>query len=270
MTHLLSAVGGAYAGMHVFVKGSQVNTCSASFTAPAVSTEVAVGDSFTITVSGVDSSDCVNAPTRAEVNPASPGSVFVGLSLTGPGEFILPNLPAKLPNARDDTVNLNVSGGSGSVQVRATGPGSIVVTITSVDGDNTFSSSRDTVTVTVRNVVVNVVAKLLLTPHKARRHVHEHIAVTAVALDANNTAVAGALVAFSAFGDCQPLVHPSAAVTNDKGWATVHLTSHEPGAVAVVAAAAGANSIAVISPPSHIIWVDEEHHADEREGYYGR
>lgn len=115
------------------------------------------------------------------------------------------------------------------------------------------------------------VARLLLSPAKAYRHVHGPITVTALALDANSAPVSGAQVVLATYGDCEPRINQGNATTTAAGEATCTFMSTEPGAVSVVAATVNTQGLPVVSNPSHIIFFEEHHDIEEREDdYYKR
>jgi len=114
------------------------------------------------------------------------------------------------------------------------------------------------------------VAKLLLHPTKAYRLCDDPITLTAQALDAASLPVANATVTFAIFGDCKPTADTDDSTTNAAGMVSVTLRSDTPGAVAVVAAAANAQGVAVLSDPSNVIFFDEHRYVEDRESdYYG-
>lgn len=114
------------------------------------------------------------------------------------------------------------------------------------------------------------VAKLLLYPHKAYRHVHDPVTLTVKALDANGLPVANASVTFAAFGDCEPIADTAVKTTNAEGLYSGVWSSSKPGAVAVVAASVNAQGVVVLSDPSHIIFFEDHGYVEDREPkYYG-
>lgn len=112
------------------------------------------------------------------------------------------------------------------------------------------------------------VAKLLLRPAKAYRRVHDSITLTAQALDTNDKPVVNAAVSFSSFGDCQPIQSTGVGTTDAAGLLSLTLTSSEPGALAVVAAAVNAEGVAVLSDASHVIFFDTRRYVEDREPEY--
>lgn len=114
------------------------------------------------------------------------------------------------------------------------------------------------------------VVKLLLRPTKAYRHCHDPITLTAQAMDAAGLPVANASVTFATFGDCKPIADTVVGSTDAAGMVSVTLSSDKPGAVAVVAAAANAQGVAVLSDPSNVIFFEEHRYVEDREPeYYG-
>jgi hypothetical protein len=115
------------------------------------------------------------------------------------------------------------------------------------------------------------ITKLTLIPSKAYRRCHDPITLSALATDAAGAPVAGAKVAFSAFGDCHPDSDKAVKTTGASGIATITLNSHVPGVESVVAAGVEANGAPVLSDAAHVHFYIERHHAESRERqYYGR
>jgi len=115
------------------------------------------------------------------------------------------------------------------------------------------------------------VAKVVLLPAKAYRHVHDPITVSATALDANNAPIANASVVLAVYGDCDPWVSRLNYTTNAAGQAFFTIMSTQPGAVSVVAAMVDSNGLPVLSLASHVIFFEEHSYIDEREEqYFGR
>jgi hypothetical protein len=154
----------------------------------------------------------------------------------------------------------------------------IVFSVDAVDANigSTWTGVNEPNTVTITGVAAPQppsfpqVAKLLLYPTKAYRHVHDSITLTAKAVDAAGLPVFNASVSFATFGDCKPTLDSLVRHTDAEGVARVILKSHQPGAVAVVAAAVNDQGLAVLSQPSHVIFYEEHRYVEEREpAYYG-
>lgn len=159
--------------------------------------------------------------------------------------------------------------GEAYARLRVTGPGQITVFINFID---TLSGEGEGVAsvepITINSCASGATSTLALLPHKAYRHVHDGIALTAIAYDASNQPVKGANVTFALEGGCDPRVDRMTATTDVTGVATVTVVAHKPGALTVRAAATGSGGVPVLSQTSNIIYFDDHHDADDTERRY--
>jgi hypothetical protein len=190
-------------------------------------------------------------------NPVTPGST----KKTAPGAKAVPS---------QVLFAFTNSQGEATIRVTLNDPGAVTV---AAAPEGAFNFAPVAVVLSEGGGGGNVggppISKLKLIPSKAYRHCHDPITLSALATDASGAPVAGAKVAFSAFGDCHPDTDKAVKTTGSNGIATITLNSHVPGVESVVAAGVDANGAPVLSDAAHVHFYIERHHAEDRErGYY--
>lgn len=186
----------------------------------------------------------------------------------GKAEFFDIRLRQVGGRAPEPQVGLRVIAGDDGLAsgvLKVTGKGPVVVYVESTNGGYLTKTLQQQSAITITSTAV---AKLKLLPDTAYRHCGDAITLKVQALDASNTPVANAKVAFSIAGECEPSVSNKVATTDATGCATFTFGAHEPGVATVIAAAVGANGAPVLSDSSNVFFFVERHDVDDREREY--
>jgi hypothetical protein len=270
-------------GMHVFAKGFS-EFCWTVTIGVSPAANVSVGSKVNVTVTDI-TYDCVacGAPFCSggvSSYTLTEDNVRVGMGLQGPAWDVEVSAPPGQRQAsfvKQSFEARTVSGQAWALIEVGSDEAPVIVSVDAVfEGFQTTVFEPNTVTITgvaapqPSSLDFPPVSQLLLLPSKAYRKTHDSITLTAKALDSAGTPVVNASVSFATFGDCKPVLDTVVRNTNAAGTAGVTLKSHQPGAVAVVAAAANEQGVAVLSQPAHVIFYEEHHYVEEREPkYYG-
>lgn len=235
------------------------------------STEPAPAD--TIAVQDQNSSDLPTPQRKA----GDFGNVPVSLTIIGNAQWVNQRNPVRTTPGKQASVDTTFTNtdehGVAKMTLKITGPGPIAV-IATTGGFDRFGpgvlSDPSAIFINAQGGQCEV-AKLILAPIKAYRHISDPVTVKAGVLDRSGNPVPYAKVVFSAIGDCEPTVSQVAKVTDALGVASITVVPRKPGVATVVAAGVDANGIPVMaSDASHIFYFDDHHHTDEMERGFDR
>lgn len=275
----------ACAGLHVFFTSEPLAVCRYNGALTTGSSgSVNVGSTIEVTLT-IDAAACEKLVNVGQ------GPTVVFIEVTGPATAVKleggldvsrigPVTPSRQTRQTVSYYAINFSTLDCSTSCRGifglqlTAPGNVAARATSYQlngSEENFANPTDPALgfdLTAVAATGPAVAKVMLLPAKAYRRCGDPISLTAIAYTSAGAPVPNTNISFALFGDCEPNADTATVLTNANGVARVKIIAHKPGAVAVVAAAAGGNGAVVISAPSHVIYFDNRDHIERREREY--